>query len=140
MPETTRYLDMASRIVAAYVSRNTTSPADVPRLIADVHAALRSISSGETPQASSIAAAELKPLLPIKKTITPEFLISLEDGKPYRSLKRHLAALGMTPDQYRRKWGLPPDYPMVSSGYSALRSALAKGIGLGEHDRRGAAA
>ncbi|MBK8082964.1 MAG: MucR family transcriptional regulator [Devosia sp.] len=135
MPDATKYLEMASSIVAAYVSRNTTSPGDVPRLIADVYAGLHAVSRGEAPRA--VATEELKPLLPIKKTITPEFIISLEDGKPYRSLKRHLAALGMTPEQYRRKWSLPPDYPMVSSGYSALRSALAKGIGLGEHQRTG---
>lgn len=135
MAATTDFLDLTGDIVAAYVTRNTISAADLPRLIETVQASLLALAG-----AQPAPTVELTPPLPIKKTITPDHLISLEDGKPYRSLKRHLTALGMTPDQYRRKWGLPPDYPMVSAGYSALRSSLAKGTGLGKggtRDNRG---
>lgn len=132
MTKTPDYLDLTGQIVAAYVTRNAISAADLPRLIASVESSLLALTGAPQPEA-----VELTPPVPIKKTITPDHLISLEDGKPYRSLKRHLTALGMTPDQYRRKWGLPADYPMVSEGYSALRSSLAKGTGLGTHGSAG---
>lgn len=120
-------LEQVTEIVAAYVSHNALSPADLPKLIAETHMALQSLSgAGAEPEAKP-----LEPAVPIRKSITPDFLICLDDGKKFKSMKRHLAQLGMTPDDYRAKWGLPADYPMVTSNYSATRSALAKSNGLG---------
>ena len=79
----------------------------------------------------------LTPAVPVRKSITPDYLVCLDDGRKFKSLKRHLASLGMTPDQYRAKWNLPADYPMVASNYAATRSALAKKIGLGQNRKRG---
>ena len=79
----------------------------------------------------------MTPAVPVRKSITPDYLVCLDDGRKFKSLKRHLASLGMTPDQYRAKWNLPADYPMVASNYAATRSALAKKIGLGQNRKRG---
>ncbi|MFE1597512.1 MucR family transcriptional regulator [Methylobacterium sp. ID0610] len=117
---------LAADIVAAYVSNNVVPAAQLGQLIADVHRAVAALGA---PRAAE--PAPLTPLMPIKKTVTPDYLISLEDGRPYKSLKRHLAKHGLTPDQYRQKWGLPHDYPMVAPNYAAQRSELAKTIGLG---------
>ncbi|MGV8921662.1 MAG: MucR family transcriptional regulator, partial [Pseudomonas sp.] len=103
------------------------SPTDLPKLIAETHRALQSLSGA----AAEPAAEALQPAVSIRKSVTPDFIICLDDGKKFKSMKRHLAQLGMTPDEYRTKWGLPEDYPMVSSNYSATRSALAKSNGLG---------
>ncbi|WP_298967710.1 MucR family transcriptional regulator [uncultured Methylobacterium sp.] len=120
-------------IVAAYVSNNSVPSPDLPALIAAVHGAL----SGLLAPAAPAQAERPTPPVPIRKSVTPDHLISLEDGKPYKSLKRHLAGRGLTPAEYRTKWGLPPDYPMVAANYAAQRSELAKRTGLG---RAGAAA
>jgi len=120
-------LEQVTEIVAAYVSHNALSPTDLPKLISETHKALQSLSGAAAP--SEVAA--LQPAVAIKKSITPDFIICLDDGKKFKSMKRHLAQLGMTPDEYRTKWGLPSDYPMVASNYSAKRSALAKSNGLG---------
>ncbi|MBU1336387.1 MAG: MucR family transcriptional regulator [Alphaproteobacteria bacterium] len=120
-------MEQVAEIVSAYVSNNAVSPTDLPALIASTHSAMRSLSSASAePQTE-----ELKPAVPIKKSVTPDFIICLDDGKKFKSMKRHLAGLGMTPDQYRAKWGLPKDYPMVAPDYAATRSALAKSNGLG---------
>ncbi|MER9925586.1 MucR family transcriptional regulator [Mesorhizobium sp. M0048] len=111
-----------------YVSNNPIPVGDLPALIAQVHAALKGT-------AGSVSAEEpgvLKPAVPIRKSVTPDYIISLEDGKKFKSLKRHLSTHhGLTPDGYRAKWGLPADYPMVAPNYAAARSALAKTMGLG---------
>lgn len=115
-------------IVSAYVSHNPISTHDLPTLISSVHAALKTLGAA----APAEAAPELKPAIAIKKSVTPDFIICLEDGKKFKSLKRHLMThFQMTPDDYRAKWGLPDDYPMVAPSYAAVRSTLAKSNGLG---------
>lgn len=120
-------LEQVTEIVSAYVSNNPVSVSDLPALIASTHITLRSIS--QAPAVEFLA--ELKPAVPIKKSVTPDFIICLEDGKKFKSMKRHLDGLGMTPDEYRAKWDLPSDYPMVAPNYSAARSSMAKSFGLG---------
>jgi predicted transcriptional regulator len=129
------YIELSAEIVAAYVTKNAVQAADLPALIASVHSALNKAGRGQTEQAQE----KLEPAVPIKKSITPDFLISLEDGKRYKSLKRHLrTSYNMTPDQYRAKWGLGPDYPMVAPNYAKARSELARTMGLGQKRRTGA--
>ena len=119
---------LSADIVSAYVGHNALSVADLPKLIADVHNALRNLKSNGAPSAP----VELKPAVPVKKSIAPDFLICLEDGKKFKSLKRHLRThYDLSPEQYREKWGLPADYPMVAPNYSETRSRLAKDNGLG---------
>lgn len=113
-------------IVAAFVAHNNMQAGNVPGFIADVH---KAVAAMYAPAVESAPAQE--PAVPIKKSITPDFIICLEDGKKFKSLKRHLSSLGMTPDAYRAKWGLPADYPMAAPNYSATRSDLAKQHGLG---------
>lgn len=125
-------VELSADIVSAYVSNNPVSPEGIPVLLASVYKALQQLG-GPAPIAPS---EPPKPPVPIKKTITPDHLISLEDGKPYKSLKRHLAVRGLSPQEYRAKWGLSADYPMVALNYAEARSKLAKKIGLG---RRAAA-
>ncbi|ACA15169.1 transcriptional regulator, MucR family [Methylobacterium sp. 4-46] len=119
--------ELASDIVAAYVSNNRISGAELPAVLRSVYETLHALIAPPP-------AAPEKPVppIPIKKTVTPDAIISLEDGKPYKSLKRHLSGRGLTPEQYREKWGLPPDYPMVAATYAAQRSELAKSLGLGQ--------
>ena len=126
------YIGLTAEIVAAYVSHNTVAPADIPALINQVHSALLRVSSGEAPSSSE----PLKPAVPVKRSINPDFIVCLEDGKKFKSLKRHLRTqYEMTPEQYREKWGLPHDYPMVAPNYAAARSDLAKRMGLGQRRR-----
>src|SRR3954452_14379729 len=120
------YPALTSDIVSAYVSHNSVPRADLTALIASVHAALAGMSNASAPQ------KPLAPPVPINKTIRPDYIISLEDGRQYRSLKRHLTARGLSPEQYRAKWGLRPDYPMVAPSYSKARSELARALGLGQ--------
>ena len=121
-------IELSTEIVAAYVSRNALSPADLPKLIADVHVALRNLNTPTATEAEEV----LKPAVPVRKSITADYLICLEDGKKFKSLKRHLrTTYDMSAEEYRAKWGLPADYPMVAPNYSATRSALAKSNGLG---------
>ncbi|WP_158870753.1 MucR family transcriptional regulator [Antarcticirhabdus aurantiaca] len=124
------HLDAAADIITAYVSNNQVPASELPALIASVRAALASPAG---PQAAAVPdPVELVPAVSIKKSITPDYLISLEDGRRYKSLKRHLQSnYGMSPDDYRKKWGLPSDYPMVAPNYAAARSALARSMGLG---------
>ena len=130
-------VELAADIVSAYVSNNSVRAADLPDLLKSVHNALSSLANPPPP-----AAEETPKATPaqIKKSITPEALISFIDGKPYKSLKRHLTTQGLTPDAYRAKFGLPPTYPMVAESYSAARSRLAKSLGLGQMHRERAAA
>jgi predicted transcriptional regulator len=121
-------IELTAEVVSAYVSNNPIPVSDLPKLIADVYAALGLIN-GAAPAEESEAQ---KPAVPIKKSVTPDYIISLEDGTKFKSLKRPLMArYGMTPDEYRAKWNLPRDYPMVAPNYAAARSALAKTMGLG---------
>jgi predicted transcriptional regulator len=119
--------ELATEIVAAYVSNNSISSSDLPGLISSVYASITGLGS----PAATPEAAKPVPPVSIKKSITPDYLISLEDGRRYKSLKRHLAKHGLTPTEYRTKWGLPQDYPMVAPNYSAQRSEMAKSLGLG---------
>jgi predicted transcriptional regulator len=126
------YVELTADLVSAYVSHNALPAADLSPLIEAVHTALRQVSSVKAEQTEPAP----KPPVPIRKSITPDHLISLEDGKPYRSLTRHLAKRGLTPEAYRAKWGLPPSYPMVAPNYSKRRSELAKALGLGQRRRK----
>ena len=121
-------IDLSTEIVSAYVSHNALSVTDLPKLIADVHSALRGLRSATPPE----PAEELKPAVPVKKSIAADYLICLEDGKKFKSLKRHLRThYNLSPEEYREKWALPHDYPMVAPNYAAARSQLAKQMGLG---------
>ena len=120
--------DLTSEIVAAYVAANEVAPSELPGLIRTVHAALRDLSN----LAPTAAKIPQEPAVPVKKSINPDFIVCLEDGKKFKSLKRHLRTrYSMTPDEYRAKWDLPHDYPMVAPNYAKERSNLAKRMGLG---------
>jgi predicted transcriptional regulator len=123
--DATTLSQLTAEIVSAYVSNNAVRPEELPSLISDVHAALQRAPNNDAQPAPA-------PAVPIKKSITPDYLISLENGQKFRSLKRHLMnSYGLTPDEYRAKWGLPRDYPMVAPNYAKTRSELAKSLGLG---------
>ena len=125
-------VDMAADIVSAYVSANQVPPQELPALIRTVYSALQEVS-GSVAVSPDLAQ---EPAIAIKKSVTPDYIICLEDGKKFKSLKRHLRTrYSMTPDEYRTKWGLPHDYPMVAPNYAKERSNLAKRMGLG-HSRR----
>jgi len=127
-PKGNDLLKLATDIVAAYVSNNPVPVSELPAMIKSVHATL----GGLTGAAGGDIATSQKPAVPLKKSITPEYLVCLEDGKKLKMLKRYLRSrYGLSPDQYRAKWGLPADYPMVASNYAAQRSEFAKKIGLG---------
>lgn len=119
--------ELTSQLVSSYVANNALAAGDLPKLISEVHSALRGLGSTSTE-----APEPLVPAVPVKKSVTSDYLVCLEDGKKFKSLKRHLQSkYNLTPDQYRAKWGLPSDYPMVAPNYSAARSAMAKSNGLG---------
>jgi predicted transcriptional regulator len=127
------FIELTAEIVSAYVSNNSVPAGDLPGLISQVHAALSRVSTGQVEQPSE----PLKPAVPVKRSVTNEYIVCLEDGKKFKSLKRHLRTqYNMTPEQYREKWGLAPDYPMVAPNYAAARSQLAKQMGLGQQRRR----
>lgn len=127
------FIELTAEIVSAYVSNNTVAAGDIPSLINQVHAALSRVSGGT----AEMPAEPLKPAVSLKRSITAEHIVCLEDGKKFKSLKRHLRTqYNMTPEQYREKWGLSPDYPMVAPNYAAARSQLAKQMGLGQQRRR----
>ncbi len=126
-------IDLAAEIVSAYVSNNSVATAELPGLIADVHRALSNTHSG----VSQPEPEPLKPAVNPKKSVFPDHIVCLEDGKKFKSLKRHLRThYDLSPEEYREKWGLPADYPMVAPNYAAARSALAKKMGLGQQRRR----
>jgi predicted transcriptional regulator len=127
---------LAARIVAAFVANNSVPTVELPALIQTIHAALTRLKDGVATSAPEEQAKE--PAVSIRASIRPEYLICLEDGKHFKALKRHVAGHGLTPDQYRAKWKLPSDYPMVAPNYAAARSALAKAMGLGQIPRKAA--
>ena len=126
-------IELAAEIVSAYVSNNSVPAGDLPTLINEVHAALIRVTSDSVPPVIEA----LKPAVPAKKSVTSDFIVCLEDGRKFKSLKRHLRTqYNMSPEAYRDKWGLAPDYPMVAPNYAKARSALAKEMGLGQQRRR----
>ena len=126
--ETSAVLGLCANIVAAYVSNNPVPAAELPGMIRNIHATI----SGLSPGGSQIAAASQKPAVPVRRSVTPDHVVCLEDGKKLKMLKRYLrTTYDMSPEQYRAKWGLPADYPMVAPNYSVKRSEFAKKIGLG---------
>ncbi len=127
MPQT-GLVELTAEIVAAYVSKNSVAAGELPSLIQDVHEAL----ARATGRSAEPVREELRPAIAVKKSVTPEHIVCLEDGMKFKSLKRHLRTrYNMSPEQYREKWDLPHDYPMVAPNYAAARSALAKKMGLG---------
>ncbi len=137
MPENTQeteLLEITTKIVAAHVANNAITATDIPGLIATVHETLATLGTEK-------AAAKPEPAVSIKQSVKPEYIVCLDDGKKLKMLKRHLrTAYNMSPDEYRKKWGLPSDYPMVAPKYAAVRSELAKKIGLGRKAGRRAKA
>jgi predicted transcriptional regulator len=126
-------LQMATAIVAAHVSKSSVPAAEIPRLLSDIYQALSGLAGGKLAAASSRS----DPAVPVKKSVTPDHIICLECGKKQKMLKRHIrTAYGLSPEQYREKWDLPPEYPMVSANYAKKRSALARQIGLGTGGKR----
>lgn len=130
--EQPNFVELTAEVVSAYVMHNAVQKNDIPDLISSVHATLAGLGK---PTAAP-AAEKPVPMMPIKKTIGQDYLISLEDGRRYKSLKRHLSGRGLTPEQYREKWGLNHDYPMVAPSYAKQRSELAKSMGLGRQRRK----
>ncbi|GEO18587.1 MucR family transcriptional regulator [Microvirga aerophila] len=133
---TPNYMELAADIVSAFVSNNSVPVTELSSLIANVHASLQNVGQPARKQDD----AKPAPAVSVRKSVTPDYLISLEDGKQYKSLKRHLGKLGLTPEAYREKWGLPRDYPMVAPNYAAKRSELAKSMGLGQQRSKAAQA
>jgi predicted transcriptional regulator len=129
-------IGLAAEIVSAYVVHNSLPRAELPALIQTVYAALMRNVEGAV-SANAVEAEAPAPAVMVRKSVTPDFLVCLDDGRKFKSLRRHLATLGMTPEQYRAKWSLPNDYPMVATNYAAQRSALAKKIGLGQFRKNG---
>lgn len=127
-------VELTAEIVASYVSNNPVSTSDLPGVIAEVHKAL----SGAVSEAEKPESPELKPAVSVRRSVTPDYIICLEDGKRFKSLKRHLRThYNLSPDEYRDKWNLPRDYPMVAPNYAEARSQLAKKMGLGQKGRKG---
>jgi predicted transcriptional regulator len=127
------FIELAADIVSAYVSNNSVPASDLPSLINEVHSALLRVTSGVAP----VVVETPKPAVPTKKSVTNDYIVCLEDGRKFKSLKRHLRTqFNMSPDEYREKWGLAPDYPMVAPNYAKARSNLAKQMGLGQQRRR----
>jgi predicted transcriptional regulator len=132
-PADSSYIELTAQIVSAYVGNNTVPSGEIANLIGQVHAALRRVSGGQ----AAAPAEPAKPAVPVKRSINSEYIVCLEDGKKFKSLKRHLRTqYNITPEQYREKWGLSADYPMVAPAYAAARSQLAKQMGLGQQRRR----
>ena len=132
-PISTPFLELTADIVSAYVSNNTVAASEIPDLIDQVHRALLRVCGG----AAELQAEPMKPAVSVKRSVTPEYIVCLENGKKFKSLKRHLRTqYSMTPEQYREKWGLPLDYPMVAPNYAMARSQLAKQMGLGQQRKR----
>ncbi len=135
MPENNAdFIELTASIVSAFVANNSVPAMDLPGLIASTHAAILGLGGNV---AAVVEPEKLVPAVSVKKSITPDFLICLEDGKKFKSLKRHLrTAYSMSPEEYRAKWGLPNDYPMVAPAYAEARSNLAKKMGLGQQRRK----
>ncbi|MBV8681375.1 MAG: MucR family transcriptional regulator [Caulobacteraceae bacterium] len=135
MDDKAEIIEMTAEIVAAYVENNTVAAGELPGLIQSVHRALSGVTAG--PEA--VEAPPKEPAVPVRRSITPDHLVCLEDGRKFKSLKRHLRTkYNMSPEEYRTKWGLPKDYPMVAPNYAKARSELAKQMGLGQGGRQAA--
>ena len=133
MEEKSELIEMTADIVSAYVGNNSVAVADLPALIQSIFRALTNVSGSAEPE----PAAPKEPAVPVRRSITPDYLICLEDGRKFKSLKRHLRTkYNMSPEEYRAKWGLPKDYPMVAPNYAKARSELAKQMGLGQGGRQ----
>ncbi len=133
MTDRNEIIEMTADIVAAYVGANSVPSSDLPQLISSVHQALVGVSTGAAP----VDTSPREPAVPIKKSIAPDYLVCLEDGRKFKSLKRHLRTkYALSPEDYRARWGLPKDYPMVAPNYARARSDLAKQMGLGQGGRR----
>ena len=134
LQNTTNPIELAAEIVSAFVSNNSLPVSELPALIGAVHDALTKAGNGTAEP--TVEAQKKAPAVPVKKSVQPDYIVCLEDGKRFKSLKRHLRTVyDLTPDQYRAKWGLPHDYPMVAPNYAAARSELAKQLGLGQKRR-----
>lgn len=130
---TTLLMELTGAVIAAYVGHNPVPMADVPKLIKDVHSQLSALAGTRTPERTT----DRQPAVPVKKSVLPDYVVCLEDGKKLKMLKRYLRTnYNMTPEEYRARWGLPADYPMVAPNYATARSTLAKKIGLGRTGRR----
>ena len=128
-------VELTAEIVAAYVGNNPVPQADLPRLIAEVYKSLSGAVGGA--EEKKEPPEELKPAVPVRRSVSDDYITCLEDGKKFKSLKRHLRThYNLSPEQYREKWGLPADYPMVAPNYARARSSLAKKMGLGQRRRR----
>ena len=133
MSEANNHIELAAEIVSAYVSNNSVPASELATLLGDIHSAIVRVSTGTAVVVPEVA----KPAVSPKKSITNDYIICLEDGRKFKSLKRHLRTqYNMSPEQYREKWALPADYPMVAPAYAKARSALAKQMGLGQQRRR----
>jgi predicted transcriptional regulator len=133
MDDKSEIIEMTADIVSAYVGNNSVSAAELPSLIQSVHRALAGVSNGT----ETVETTPKEPAVPVKRSITPDHLVCLEDGRKFKSLKRHLRTkYNMSPEDYRAKWGLPKDYPMVAPNYAKARSELAKQMGLGQGGRQ----
>ena len=133
MSDTNNHIELAAEIVSAYVSNNSVPASELATLLGDIHSAIVRVSTGAVVAVPEVA----KPAVAPKKSITNDYIICLEDGRKFKSLKRHLRTqYNMSPEQYREKWTLPADYPMVAPAYAKARSALAKQMGLGQQRRR----
>ena len=131
-PSHSQILRMVTDVISSYLKKNPVSASELPDVIGSVYSAL----AGKPVETAAPVEQRPEPAVPIKRSVTADFIICLEDGKKLKMLKRHLAtAYGMTPDEYRQRWGLPPDYPMVAPNYALQRSNLAKQIGLGSRPR-----
>jgi predicted transcriptional regulator len=134
---TSNPVELAAEIVAAFVSYNPVPKSELPSLIEAVHSAVERLEKGLEGAPPQVEAKT--PAVPIRRSITPDFLICLDDGKRFKSLRRQLTSLGLTPAQYRAKWNLPSDYPMTAPNYAAQRSAIARTLGLGQLKRKAGA-
>lgn len=135
MEDKSAIIEMTTDIVSAYVGNNTVAANDIPGLIQNVHKALSDVAAGT----ATVEVAPKEPAVSVRKSITPDYLICLEDGRKFKSLKRHLRTkYNMSPEEYRAKWGLAKDYPMVAPNYAKARSDLAKQMGLGQGGRQAA--
>lgn len=133
----TRFITLAADIVSAYVSNNHVQSVELPKLLSDVHEAIMGVSGANGAAAETGPPKATAP--EIRRSVTPDYLTSFEDGKQYKTLRRHLTLRGLSPEQYRAKWGLAPDYPMTSQSYSEQRSELARSLGLGQQRRKSVA-
>ena len=132
MDDKNKLIDMTAEIVSAYVGNNEVAAGDLPSLVQNIYNSLNNVAQGLSADEEEPA----KPAISVRRSVTPDYIICLEDGKKFKSLKRHLRAhYDMTPEEYRTKWGLPKDYPMVAPNYAKARSALAKQMGLGQKGR-----